>query len=88
MVKIIAGLLICLLLSGCVLHKTSVIQMRGEKLEGVVWNYIPVKGEDVVLTWIREIFFTDEKDRKLPPLLQMYLDDKGAAGLKEKEKEK
>jgi hypothetical protein len=81
MKKLVALALVCsFLLTGCVLHKTSVIQARGGEFQGTFWSYAPIKGKDVVLTWIREIFFTNEKDKELPPLYQMYLSEKGAAG--------
>ncbi len=75
--------IVSFLLSGCVLHRTSVIQVRGGEIEGAVWSYVPVKGKDIVITWIKETFFTSEKGRKLQPLLQMYLNEKGEAKLED-----
>ena len=66
---IIVLLLVCLvpMLSSCVYLHDSVIKVSGDKVGFPVGGFIPASGDDIKGYLIRRIYWTDEKDRKIPP---------------------
>ena len=75
MKRLICLLLACLFLSGCVFHKISVIKFSGGDVKVPLGSYVPIQGEDLKGTIIRQVWFTDEKGREIPPIKDIGIKD-------------
>ncbi len=68
MKKLIVGIIIAsFALTGCVYLHDAVIKVSGDKVGFPVGGFIPASGDDIKGYLIRRIYWTDEKDRKIPP---------------------
>ncbi|HDZ15637.1 hypothetical protein LCGC14_1496290 [marine sediment metagenome] len=77
MKRLAIGILCCLLLTGCVWHKITIIKFSGGEVKVPFGSYVPIQGEDLKGTIIRQVWLTDEKGRKIPPIKDIEIKEKG-----------
>ncbi len=75
MKKLLCLILCCLFLSSCVFHKISVIKFSGGEVKVPLGSYIPIEGEDLKGTIIRQVWLTNERGRKIPPIKDIGIKD-------------
>ncbi len=77
MKKLIAGIIVAgLLMTGCVWHKITVIKFSGGEIKVPFGSYVPIQGKDLKGTIIRQVWFTDEWGREIPPIKDMDVKEK------------
>lgn len=71
-------ILLCVFcLSGCVINRVSIYKIRGDKLGFPIGGMIPISGEDIEGILVHWFFWTNDKDRPVPPMPEIIIRDKG-----------
>ena len=69
--------LACVVLTGCIYSKITVVRLNGDKVSAPVMGYIPIQGEKIKGVIVRQVFMTDEKGREIPKLSDIVIRDEG-----------
>lgn len=81
---LVLSLAIMLLLPGCAYHAVTVARLCGDNIEAVVdGTPISVKGDNLNAIIIRQMFFTLEPGRQVPPLCDVKSIEKGENATKD-----
>ncbi len=84
LILVLVLLYVCLL-SGCVYWKTTTLFVKGDDVRAPFGSINPISGKGVKGTVIRQVYWTDEKGRKLPELSDVKVEgdevDKTVGGL-------
>ena len=73
--KAILAIVLCITLSGCVYYKTTALFVKGDNVKVPIGSINPIAGKGVKGTVVRQVYWTNEKGRKIPQLSDIKVGD-------------